>query len=510
MARGADRSGRAESVAAAALDVLGTGAVTADAAAGDGRVRRAARQRRAGLGIEPAAPQPQRGGGRAGARVARVGRMAGEADALPGPGEQRRRRRRAQKVLRARPPRVVDGVAGAAADADQPDAVRRPSVHRLPLRGGDRLQKSPRRVAARAGAVVARARVLIGARHRRLLPGDDVAVARRRVVADRADIGPQHAPARRRLRDRARSVAGEAADPPQSVQIAGQLLPPAVEIARGAQLRQRVREPAVQRAGLAGCVAGEGAARVIGPRRAVVDEPREHAGHPAGGRRFGDRGMTAGAAAVERRLVVAGRAERERVPVAIGEPPVAGHVGQQARVPPGGDRRAAALRARCDVPATPAEVDAHAHRRVGQAPRPVGGGHAGLAPQCAAAIVAPGRLQHHLGARARRQRDDPPRNRAQRRHASGQLETVSRRRYGDHRSADLLPGDAAARQLRAGHRRGDRERRIESNRLARDVEMKAFSARRRLPAAGERRGDQRSRPGQRPRAHEPPPSSREP
>ena len=53
----------------------------------------------------------------------------------------------------------------------------------------------------------------------------DMPVARRRVVADGADIGAQDAPACGRLRNRARAVAREAADAAQPVQVARQLVP---------------------------------------------------------------------------------------------------------------------------------------------------------------------------------------------------------------------------------------------------------------------------------------------
>ena len=166
MARGADRRGRAETVAGAALDVVGAGPVAADAAARDPGVGRPARQRRAGRRIQPAASEPE--GRRRGARPSSSpasgvwqGRqtLPRAAPARPRPRQQGRRRRGAQQALGAGALAVVHGVAGGAADADGPDVVGRAPVDGLPLRRGDAVEESPGRVAARARALAARARV---------------------------------------------------------------------------------------------------------------------------------------------------------------------------------------------------------------------------------------------------------------------------------------------------------------------------------------------------------------
>ena len=201
-------------------------------------------------------------------------------------------------------------------------------------------------------------------------------VARGRVVAHGADVGAQHAPARGRLGDRRRSVAGEAADAAQPAQRARQLVPrPARDRRpRPARPRRGVKPPSVTPGSPVAWQAMRARGVTRAERAAAIGrcgEPaRHHGGHRAARRGRRDVRVAAGAAAVERRLVVARGAQRQRSPVAVREPPVAGHVGQQAGgAGRGGQRRRAAGGARGDMPAIAAEVDARAHGRVGQTAR---------------------------------------------------------------------------------------------------------------------------------------------
>ena len=86
-------------------------------------------------------------------------------------------------------------------------------------------QEAPAGVTPGAGPLGARARVVVGARHLRGPPDRDVAVAWGGVVADRADVGAQDAPAGGCLGEGRGAVAGEAPDAAQAPERPRQVFP---------------------------------------------------------------------------------------------------------------------------------------------------------------------------------------------------------------------------------------------------------------------------------------------
>src|SRR5689334_6509528 len=121
--------------------------------------------------------------------------------------------------------RVVNGMTSGASDSDIARIERGHARMRFVLcaawSGG--AQEVPGRVARRARALRAGTRVLVGARHARRLPCDDMAVTGWRVVAVRANIAAQNAPPCIGFWERGRAVTSEASYAAQSPQRARQL-----------------------------------------------------------------------------------------------------------------------------------------------------------------------------------------------------------------------------------------------------------------------------------------------
>ncbi len=468
------------------------------------------RERRARRRIEPAAAEPQRRRRGRGRVVRRLGRVAAEADGAAALGrgqrradEQRGPRHRAQQRRggrrRRRVPRrvLMNGVAGRARDADGADVGGRPAIDARGLWRRVR-EEAPRRVAARARLVRRRARVAIGARHVRRAPGGDVAVARGRVVAGRAHVGAQDAPARRRFGQRARPVTREAADAAEPSQRPRHVLPAPRAERREAELAHDVREPAVGDARLARRVTPERAAGIrVAEGRAVTvarggEAAREHGRHRARDARRRDRRVTLGTTAVERRLVVASRAQRERATTAVRDAPITDDVGAQARRAARRlERRGGARGLRVEAPTRAAQIHARVDRRVRQPARARGRGDAHLVPLLGAVAVVPDGLEQDLSARARRQRHDAPRRRPaqrrrQRRRARAHREAVVRRRERHGRPRELPPRDRARARATDRPRRDDKGR-VEAHGLPGRVEGEALArARRRAPARRDR------------------------
>ena len=167
----------------------------------------------------------------------------------------------------------------------------------------------------------------------------------------------------------------------------------------------------------------------------------------------GDRRVAAGAAAIELGLVVAPRAEHERLAVRVGKLVVAGDVGDQlGGAGVGLERGGAGRRAGDEPPAVAAEVDRRPEGRVGEAARSRREREPDLPPQAPAASVAPDRLERDLAARSGRERNDPVGERTghdvgERRRARAVAEAFVGRRGGDEeRAGELAPGDAARRE----------------------------------------------------------------
>ena len=209
-------------------------------------------------------------------------------------------------------------------------------------------------------------------------------------------------------------------------------------------------------------------------RAAAIGRARQPARHDRG-HRAARRGrldvcVAAGAAAVERRRVVTCGAQRQRASVAVREPPVAGHVRQQAGGAGRGVERRGAARGACqDMPAIAAEVDTHAHGRVGQAARTTRRRDARLGAQATAVVARPRRLDRDVAARARRHRHDAPRRRrarrfGNRRHARAEgLAVGLRGGVSQRRARQLPPVDAAAGDV-TRERGAHGKRRAESHR----------------------------------------------
>ena len=235
-------------------------------------------------------------------------------------------------------------------------------------------------------------------------------------------------------------------------------------------------------------MARQRAARIAGRRGLGVHEPREDGRHRARRDGVGDRGVAAGAPAVERRLVVAAAPQRERRgrrPSASRQSPATS--GSRLATPPVGvERRAAARRARGTRQPLAAEMR-RAHRPACWAARAIGGGgDADFSRRCVAPWSSVQVATSTISPRVRGESGTTPHGNGrpalvrQRRHARGQLD-------GHRASSDIAASGtppiwrqamrppASCGQIERG---ADRERAVEPDR---------FAAGRR--GAGSRRGD---------------------
>ena len=228
-----------------------------------------------------------------------------------------------------------------------------------------------------------RPRIAVGARHTRGAPGRDLAVDRRRIVADRADITAQHCARRFGHGNRSRAMTGRTSHPADPAQLARQL-PPDLVAERARQIHGHALlhagESAIIDARLTGGVTGHRAVWLIGSElaREGVGENRSHRSDAgiAGRRR-----VTLGSSAIQGRLVVATHAHGQGTPGAVFEQPPAHVIGGQLGGELPGDKLGGGRgRPFYQPPFSPGEEHAMADRQAGNpvGPRDRGNSRPGL------------------------------------------------------------------------------------------------------------------------------------